>query len=110
MSPRVFLSMFLSSALILLSLFIPFLYLLFNDFWFYSIIIVSLFMLNYSISSSFNIMDKIENLEIKKKVDIISERDINRDINQLRRSTRIQKIKEKEAAETLLELSKGTYI
>jgi uncharacterized membrane protein len=109
MSSRVFLSMFLSSSLILPSLFIPFLYLLFNDFWFYSIIIFSLFMLNYSISSSFNIMDKIENLEIKK-VDIISERDINGDINQLRRSTRIQKIKEKEAAEALLELSKGTYI
>ena len=111
MSPRVFLSMFLSSAIILLSLFIPVVYLLVNDFWFYSIIIVSLFILNYSNLSSFNSMDKIENLEIQKKeIYNLSERGINEEIVHLRRSTRLQKIKEKKAAEALLELSKGKYV
>ena len=56
MASRIFLSMFLSSILIILSLFIPVMYLMMNDFWFYSTVLISLFMLHYS----FNIIDNTE--------------------------------------------------
>ena len=101
MTSRVFVSMFLSSILILLSFFIPFIYLLLDEFWFYSIILVSLLMFNYS----FNIIDNIETSEKgKKSLNTLSNTNINK--KNVRRSTRIQKNRDREAAETLRKLSK----
>ena len=101
MASRIFLSMFLSSILIILSLFIPVMYLMMNDFWFYSTVLISLFMLHYS----FNIIDNTEISDKgKESLSTLSYNSVNK--MNIRRSIRVQKKREREAAETLIELSK----